>query len=76
MSSFDIDVLPIRESWVVRSNGRIVSGSPEQAQALRIARYAAENLTREGHAVRLRLMDADGAARLEQHLSPRVAEAA
>lgn len=44
MPAFDLEVLNLRDSWVIKLNGRIVSGSATLSGADRVARYAAQSL--------------------------------
>jgi hypothetical protein len=53
MQTFDLEVASLRGSWVIKLDGRVVSGSATLAGADRVARHAADSLLRSGYGVRL-----------------------
>lgn len=53
MPTFDLEVADLRGSWVIKLNGRVVSGSATLEGADRIARHAAESLVLSGFAVEM-----------------------
>ncbi len=63
MRTFDLEVASLRGSWVIKLDGRVVSGSSTLAGADRVARYAADSLVRSGFGVRL---STEGEAALSQ----------
>ncbi len=54
MPTFDLEVLSLRGSWVIKLDGRVVSGAATLTGADRIARYAADSLAHSGYQVRLK----------------------
>jgi hypothetical protein len=55
MRSYEIDVAAGRGSWLVRVDGRVMTGAAARASAERIASEATDCLRRAGHSVELRL---------------------
>jgi hypothetical protein len=68
MRAFDIDILPREGSWLIKVGGRVLSGAATRERALRIARLAAETMTRSGYEVRLAVASGDGAPASQQLL--------
>jgi hypothetical protein len=54
MSGFELEVVNLRGSWVVKLDGRAVSGSATRTGAERVAWCSAQSLVRSGHHVTLR----------------------
>ena len=76
MQSFEIEVFPRQDSWLIRVGDRVMSGAATRPSAERIARLAADSLRRAGYEVSLSVQACPGAAAFQEVLPATLRSAA